>query len=207
MKIILKLILTSLIVISFSFMSKEFKKDKEIFVVIDASHGGKDFGSINNEFTEKIIVASISQKIKELNKDKNVVLKFTRTADENISLDERIKFINEIKPDLMISLYVNNSEDFTETGFEVYISDKTATFEESNEIATKFTSFFSTSFPLRNRGVNTAKFLVLKRTNVPSMLLELGFISNDFDRNYITNDKSQNEIAKLILEFVGSLKY
>ncbi len=203
MKKSFKLILVFLAAICLSFANK---KNREIFVVIDASHGGKDFGSSNKEFSEKAIVASISRKIKELNSDSEIRIQFTRTDDENLTLMQRINFINETKPDLAISLHINNSKELTKNGLEVYVSQQNSVFEKSNELAKKLMNSFYGIYPLQNNGIKTAPFLLLKKSEVPIILLELGYLSNDFDRNYITDDQNQNEIAKIILDFVGSLK-
>lgn len=203
MKNSLKIILVLTAMLSLSFANK---KNKEIVVVIDASHGGKDFGSSNKDFSEKAIVASITKKIKELNSDSEIIIRLTRIEDENLSLLERINIVNEIKPDLLLSLHINQSKNLENSGYEVYVSDKTSTFEKSNTFANRLINSFSSNYPLQNRGLKTAQFLVLKKTEVPSILIELGFLSNEFDRNYITDDQNQNEIAKSILDFIRSLK-
>ncbi len=203
MKKYFKIVLFFFMMISFSFVSK---KNNEIVIVIDASHGGKDFGSNNKGFSEKAIVASISKKIKDLNSDSEIIIRFTRTDDENLTLLERVNIVNEIKPDLFISLHINNSKNPTINGYEVYICDKSTTLDKSKVLANRLINSFSSSFPLENRGLKTAQFLVLKKSEVPSILIELGYLSNEFDRNYLTDDQNQNEIAKKILEFIGSLK-
>jgi N-acetylmuramoyl-L-alanine amidase len=203
MKNSLKIILILTAMLSLSFATK---KNKEILVIIDASHGGKDFGSNNKDFSEKAIVASITKKIKDLNSDSEIIIRLTRKDDENLSLLERVNIVNEIKPDLFISLHINNSKNPENSGYEIYVSDKISTFEKSNALANRLINSFSANYPLQNRGLKTAPFLVLKKCEVPSILIELGFLSNEFDRNYITDDQNQNEIAKTILEFIGSLK-
>ncbi len=203
MKKYFKIILFLVIFINLSFVSKN---EKEIVVVIDASHGGKDFGSSNKDFSEKAIVASITKKIKELNLDSEIIIRLTRTDDENLTVLERLKIVNEIKPDLFISLHINNSKNSEKSGYEVYVCDQSTNFEKSNTLANRLINSFSANFPLSNSGIKAAQFLVLKKSEVPSMLIELGYLSNEFDRNYITDDQNQNEIAKSFLDFIGSLK-
>lgn len=203
MKNSFKLILVFLAVICLSFANKN---NKEIIVVIDASHGGKDFGSRNKDFSEKAIVASITKKIKELNSDSEIIIRFTRTDDESLAILERVKIVNEIKPDLLISLHINNSKNLTHSNLEIYVSKENVAFEKSNEFANRLINSFYGNYPLQNHGVKTTQFLILKKTEVPAILIDLGFLSNDYDRDYITNDQNQNEIAKIILDFIGSLK-
>ncbi|HRN98755.1 MAG TPA: N-acetylmuramoyl-L-alanine amidase, partial [Flavobacterium sp.] len=80
------------------------KDDKQIHVVIDAGHGGIDRGALHEEVAEKDIVDAITTKIKLQNKDADVVLHFTRIGDEFVALSDRTAKINEIKPDLVLSL-------------------------------------------------------------------------------------------------------
>ena len=123
-----------------------------------------------------------------------------------MDLADRAKFINEIKPDLAISLHVNNNKNSATNGFEVFISDKTSTYEKSNELAVKFANNYYEKTKLNNRGVKTAPFMVLKKSEYPTLLIELGFLSNENDRNYLTSDTGQTEIAQTILNFVTDLK-
>ena len=48
--------------------------------------------------------------------------------------------------------------------------------------------------------------MILKKSEYPTMLLEMGFLSNANDRNYVTSENGQNEIAQTILDFASTLK-
>ncbi len=203
MKNSVKIILVAVAFVCLSFVNFE---PRTINVVIDAGHGGHDIGAERNIVSEKILVETITKKIHSLNKNANVKIHLTRSDDSFMDLTDRAKFINEIKPDLAISLHVNNNKNTTTNGFEVFISDKTSTYEKSNELALKFGSHYSERTKLNNRGVKKAPFMVLKKSEYPTMLIELGFLSNENDRNYLTSDAGQNEIAQTILDFVSDLK-
>ena len=187
-------------------MSFEAKNSKEIVIVIDASHGGKDLGESYKEYAEKAIVASIAKKIYDLNSDSEIIIRYTRIADETLSPSERVKIINEIKPDLAISLHINNSKSAINSGYQVFVSNKLETSEKSTELANRLINSFNANYPLKNLGLKTAPFLLLKNCKVPTILLDLGYLYNEFDRNYILENKNQDEIAKIILDFIGSLK-
>ncbi|MES2746851.1 MAG: N-acetylmuramoyl-L-alanine amidase [Bacteroidota bacterium] len=203
MKNSVKILLVALAFVSLSFVN--FEK-RTINVVIDAGHGGHDLGAERNIVSEKLLVETITKKIQSLNKDTNVKIHLTRSDDSFLGLAERAKFINDIKPDLAISLHVNNNKNTTTNGFEVFISDKTTTYEKSNELAVKFANNYSEKTKLINRGVKTAPFMVLKKSEYPTLLVELGFLSNENDRNYLTSNAGQDEIAQTILDFVSDLK-
>jgi len=59
---------------------------------------------------------------------------------------------------------------------------------------------------LKNLGVKKASFSLLKNTKVPSILIELGYLSNENDRTYIENKDNQIEVAQTIFNFISSIK-
>lgn len=199
----LKFIVALVAFISVSFITPE---KKEINIVIDAGHGGHDHGGTINEITEKSLTATISSKINELNTDSEIKIHFTHEEDTFIGLLERAEFINTIKPDLTISLHANFNKNTTTNGFEIFVSNTSIASLKSKELADKLALSFSEKLPLVNRGVKTAPFMVLKKSEYPTMLIEMGFITNKNDRNYLTSESGQNEIAKTILDFVSEMK-
>lgn len=78
--------------------------------------------------------------------------------------------------------------------------------EQSLKLAENVQNQYAKRIPLKNRGVKQEGFLVLWRTTMPSILTEVGFISNEKDRTYITSSKGQNEIslslANAIVDFL-----
>ncbi|MBN8566025.1 MAG: N-acetylmuramoyl-L-alanine amidase [Flavobacteriales bacterium] len=180
------------------------KKDKKV-IVIDAGHGGHDFGAIKDEWKEKTLTSEIAKRIKEIHSDSAVEIHFTRSNDEFITLNDRTNLINNLKPDLVISLHINSSKNIFTNGFEVFISNKIDFFDKTKELAELLSSKL-TNTQLRNRGLKIAPFWILKNSDCPSMVVELGFLSNENDRNYISSEKGQIEIAKYIVAFISDVK-
>ena len=206
MKNTFKFILACTVLACFAFMKPNSNDPKKtISVVIDAGHGGHDDGAKFEGFSEKEIVASIAQKIKKNNSDKNVIIHLTRTEDNFISLQDRAKFINELKPDLVLSLHVNGNENTDASGVEFYISPKSSTYENAKIIAENLNSRFVNNNGLKSRGVKDANFTLLRDTEYPSITVELGFLSNENDRNYLTDNNQQEKIAATILELISTL--
>ena len=195
-----------LLVVAFATVSFIASEKETITVVIDAGHGGHDFGGKHDDLLEKDLADKISKKIEALNSDKNIKFFFTRDDDKFVELAERTNFINSIKPDLVLSLHVNNNKNITASGFEIFVYDKSIAYEKSNELAQKLVVDFEKNIPLKNRGVKTAPFWILKNSEVPALTLEMGFLSNTTDREYITSEEGQNQIAQTILNFVSDLK-
>jgi len=203
MKNLLKIAFLIVAFVTLSFVSFE----KETYtIVIDAGHGGHDFGANHDEFFEKDVANSISKKIQALNSNRNIKILFTRDEDKFIELAARTNYINSIKPDLVLSLHVNKNKNVNTNGFEIFISDKSVAYEKSNELAQKLVLDFEKNIPLKNRGIKTAPFWILKNSEVPAITIEMGFLSNENDREFITSEDGQNQIAQTILDFASNLK-
>jgi N-acetylmuramoyl-L-alanine amidase/beta-lactamase regulating signal transducer with metallopeptidase domain len=175
-------------------------------IVIDAGHGGTDLGASIDGFTEKKLAEIISNKIQNMNEKGDVKIHFTRTNDSFVDLNERTRIVNSFQPDLAISLHFNANKNIEANGFEIYISDKTSTSEKSKEIANQLAAAISKATPLNNRGVKFAPFMILKKSECPTLVIELGFLSNEKDRNYVNSEKGQTELARTILNFVSKMK-
>ncbi len=206
MKKATSLFLVLIAIVSFAFIAPKNKAAKQITVVIDAGHGGTDHGATIDSFTEKAIVEQITNKIKSQNNDQEIVIHFTRNGDEFKTFDDRTQFINNIKPDLVLSLHVNSNKNTASSGIELYVSKENTAYEKSNAFAEKLNQKLVTNNNLKSSGIKEAKFLILRKSNVPAVLIELGYLSNPADRDYLTNDNKQNRIAATILEFISEMK-
>ncbi|MBP6577990.1 MAG: N-acetylmuramoyl-L-alanine amidase [Chryseobacterium sp.] len=175
-------------------LSFSFLKEKKV-VVIDAGHGGTDLGANRNGIYEKEIVLNIAKKIKALNQNQNLEIILTRDDDSYPTLTDRTGKINEIKPDFAISLHVNNSprETTDSKGMEVFPQDN----EISKKLATKFSEKFQDS------KIRTGNLYILRESKTPTILLELGFMNNPNERNYLASEKGQSETAEKILNFIN----
>lgn len=175
-------------------LSFSFSKEKKV-VVIDAGHGGTDLGANREGINEKEIVLNIAKKIKLLNQNQNLEIILTRDDDTYPSLTDRTKKINELKPDYSISLHINNSprKIVDSKGMEVFAQDS----EVSKKLATKFSETFV------DTKIKSANLHILRESKTPAILLELGFINNPDERNYLASEKGQTETAEKILKFIG----
>lgn len=195
MKKALSLLSLCLVVILVSFTVPNNKK----LIVIDAGHGGHDHGASYTKWNEKDIVEQISKKVFEQNDPSTVEIVLLRDTDNYISLTDRINKINELNPDLVISLHINANIKTETSGIEAYVSEISTNHKEAKEQAEKLLKAIAND-KIQSRGVKQANFMVLKKSNCPAVTLELGFISNENDRKYITSEEGQNEIAANIVK-------
>ena len=197
MKKTLSLLSLCLVVVLVSFTSPNNKK----LIVIDAGHGGHDNGTSFAKWNEKDIVEQISKKIFEQNDPSKVEIVLLRDTDNFISLSDRVNKINELNPNLVISLHINANATLNASGIEAYVSEKNSNHLASKEHAEKLVKAIAND-NLKSRGVKPANFFILKNSKCPSVVLDLGFISNENDRNYITSEEGQKEIASNIIKSI-----
>lgn len=173
-------------------------------VVIDPGHGGNDPGAIGiNEIQEKDVVLDIAGAISKLNKESDSPLEIylTRDRDTLISLSDRTKIARALKANLFLSLHCNHSDNPNARGIEVYVGNRKTKFSDSSIwLAYKLESDFKNKLGFEGRGVKFANFQVLRETilDMPSVLLELGFLSNQDEYDYFLKPNSTKILAELI---------
>lgn len=193
MKNLIKFIGLALLTITLAFTNVDKKT-----IIIDVSHGGKDKGTTAHGFYEKEIVLNIANKIKQLNKNSNVEIILTRNSDKFISVNERVEQINTLKPDFVISLHAKYSDNEKESGKEIFISQNNKQKEKSGDLALEL--FYN--FKDRNVEIKKADFNILKNVKYPIALVELGYLTNEYDREILTTEKGQSELAESILSVI-----
>jgi N-acetylmuramoyl-L-alanine amidase len=179
---------------------------KKITVVIDAAHGGKDFGATYETVTEKELVAAISAKVKALNDDADIELHFTRLSDEFVDLSERAKIINTIKPDLVLSLHVDANKNAWASGMGIIVAKEHADKAKSRAYADQLSGLFAKNHGIKVKDVSEGPFFILKNSAAPALIVELGYLSNENDRQRLTDEKQQDAMAQTLLEFISELK-
>ena len=181
-------------------------------IVIDPGHGGKDAGAIGiNELQEKHVVLNIAQEILRWNKtllNDKFDIYLTRYTDTLISLSDRTKLAKALNADVFISLHCNHANNSSAKGVEVYVPSSNSRFtDDAIELGLAVLNESTINLGLKNRGVKIANFQVLRDSNLyyPSVLFEMGFISNTDEANYFLKFKSSTAIALAIL--MGTSNY
>ena len=174
-------------------------------IIIDVGHGGKDTGAIGiNNIQEKDVVLSIADAILRLNNslENPLDIYLTRYSDTLISLSDRTKLAKALKADLFVSLHCNHSDNPDARGIEVYASRKQEKFSKASVfIGYQIERALCEAIGYESRGIKFANFKVLRETIgfMPSVLLELGFLSNQDEGSYISDKNNIERIALSIL--------
>lgn len=185
-----------------------FEGDDVPFVVIDPGHGGYDEGSRSESgIIEKDIDLEISLKVKERLEKEGVKVLMTR-SDDTVSwpsnnakdLQARLDIASEAQADLMVSLHCNISNEDPENvrGSEVYANSKQ---KESTALAQSIVNVLDTlDDELPSRGVKLGSLHLLTYNTIPTVVVEMGFLSNENDVRYLTTDITQDKMCDGIVK-------
>ena len=171
-------------------------------VALDAGHGGSDPGAVYNGRQEKDDTLDLTLAVGDILKKNGVDVFYTRTTDEYETPFKKATDANNSGADLFISIHRNSSETPNQySGVESLVFNDTGL---KAEVARNINNQLE-DVGFKNLGVDVRKNLVvLKRTKMPAVLIEAGFINNDKD-NYLFDqefDKIANAIADGILESI-----
>jgi N-acetylmuramoyl-L-alanine amidase len=164
-------------------------------VVIDPGHGDQDPGAkAVNGRTEKEFNLTMGLKVYNLLlKEAQIQPYLTRNNDTFIPLDDRAGFANDRLAHLFVSIH-GNSYKSTSTGTETYYYK-----EDSVGFAQTMHKYLVTATGLPDREVRQQPFRVVKVTNMPAVLLEVGYLSNDGDTALMFDEAFQNKVALAIV--------
>lgn len=180
-------------------------------IVIDPGHGGTDSGAIGPSGARECDVAlSVSLKLRDALLSNGASVHMTRETDKDVygpnsaagpELRARVN-VGNFTPgtDIFVSVHCNAFASPTAHGMETYYY---ATSKEGKRLATFINEELAEAGGLHNRGVKTANFYVIKNSDMPATLLELGFITNPREEELLTDDDYQNKLATAIAKGIG----
>lgn len=169
-------------------------------VVLDAGHGGTDYGAMRAGINEKDINLDVVLKTQAILKSKGVNVYLSRSTDVFVPLSQRTAYTESVSPQLFVSVHVNACSKPEIYGIETHYYH-----DNSLELANVLHSKLVNNVDSKDRGIFKSKFYVINHTTVPAVLLEIGFISNDNERNELVSEKRKQQTAKAIAE--GIIKY
>jgi N-acetylmuramoyl-L-alanine amidase len=173
-------------------------------IVLDAGHGGPDMGATGRQGTrEKNINLDVTFRLKDLLEEAGARVVLTRNDDIFISLYERSFVANTLNAEMFISVHTNFHPKSEVKGIEVYYYPGKD--EGSSLLAKTVDTKMVESTGLNNLGVKTNDFVVIRETHMPSILVELGFLSNYEEENTIATASFREKAATGI--FQGIIGY
>ena len=168
-------------------------------VCLDPGHGGNDSGCVSGKRHESDDALMMAKLIKKYLEQENVQVVLTRTKDKYVELRERAQCANQAGADYFVSIHRN----LNPLGCGVETWTRADYSEESNALAKAIQKRMVKVGVQQDRGVKhgtqesaSSSYYVLRKTRMPGVLIELGFIDNQKDNQLL--DKHKKRYAKAI---------
>lgn len=182
----------------------DLKKPTEVYdkiIVVDPGHGGKDVGAIsrNESHYEKNINLDIVLQLEKLLEKENIKVYYTRKEDETVFLRPRVTLANAVDSDYFISIHCNSNTLASPHGTEVLYYDNEHKGIKTEVLAKIFSEELASVIPLRNRGTVQKKLediFIMDKAMVPTILIEVGYLSNANDLNYLSSESNRLTVAQ-----------
>ncbi|MBE9004967.1 N-acetylmuramoyl-L-alanine amidase [Fortiea sp. LEGE XX443] len=174
----------------------------KLLVVIDPGHGGKDSGAPGlGRLLEKDVVLPIGKRVAAILEQNGVQAVLTRDADFFVELQGRVDIAERVNATLFVSIHANSVGNRPDVnGLEVYYYDSGYALAE---VVRK--TILQDIGTLKDRGTRKARFYVLRKSSMPSILVETGYMSGREDNPRLGSPEYQNRMADAIAS--GVLKY
>ena len=174
-------------------------------VWIDAGHGGRDPGAVGiGGLKETDVVLDISQEVARILERQGAQVRMTRTSERFVSLQGRANLANRADADVFVSIHANavGGGRTSVNGVETFHYPGSSS---GRRLAQDIQSSILQDINMRNRGVKDARFYVLKYTDMPAALVEVGFVTGREDAARLRNPAFRREMAEAIAR--GILNY
>ncbi|WP_107667519.1 N-acetylmuramoyl-L-alanine amidase [Cyanothece sp. BG0011] len=169
-----------------------------IKILLDPGHGGDEWGAKGpNGYPEKSVNLVVSQLLKQELLKRGATVYMTRETDKDVSLQDRVTMINKIKPDIALSIHYNalpdNGDAINTAGIGMFW------YHPQAEDLSKFLHDYLVEKANRpSYGVFWNNLALTRPHTSPSVLLELGFMINPTEFEWITNAQQQKNLATIL---------
>jgi N-acetylmuramoyl-L-alanine amidase len=184
--------------------------NRQVLVMIDPGHGGRDSGAIGLGGTKEVdIIMPIAKRVARILESQGIRTKLTRDGDYYVGLDERVSLSSRANATIFVSIHANSIDGRPDVnGLETYFygseGGKLADTVHRNVLST----VTQKGFYLGNRNTRSARFLVLRKSQIPAILVETGYLTSAAEIARLRREDYQaveaEGIAKGIIEYLRS---
>ena len=205
-------------------VSRGFEKGKYTKTVfLDPGHGGKDPGAVYYNTNEKDLTMQVYKKLRKELESLGYTVLTSRDSDVYVDfVTERSKMVNKTDADMFISIHFNATGNpaSNRAGIQTYSYEEADDYpskinpywhnhpdriSESNRLAADIHSSLLAETGAKDAGLLKSSFAVLRETDKPAVLLELGYIDNFNENQQVRSDAYQNRLVAGIVK--GIQKY
>lgn len=186
-------------------------------IVIDPGHGGSDFGTqapFKPAFKEKNLNLITARFLQTYLQQMGYQTAMTRTSDLFVTLDGRAQFANEKNSDLFVSVHFNSAPSTNADGVEVFYYRSEQNKERSSTskaLAEAILKRVISNTDAKSRGVKHGNLAVIRKTTMPAVLVEGGFLTNEKELQKIKDPAYIKRlawgIAQGVQEFLNQRPY
>ena len=183
---------------------------KNKIITIDPGHGGSDSGAIGpNGYTEKEGAFAISQKVASILNQSGAKVVMTRDSDVDVygpnasarnELQARVDVGNNANSDIFVSIHCNAFVNPAANGTQTFYYGSSY---QGQRLAQSIQEKMIEANGLRDRGISTCNFYVVKHSYMPAVLIETAFITNYDEEALLSDDEWQTTMAKAIAEGIN----
>jgi N-acetylmuramoyl-L-alanine amidase len=165
-----------------------------VIVVIDAGHGGHDRGGIPGQrIAEKVMTLDVAQRLRNVLSDSGYRVVMTRDSDVFVPLPTRVAIANSYRNAIFVCIHFNATNRMGASGIETYFYSR-----DSLPLASAIHRFVVGGAPSSNRGVRRRGYYVLRKTTIPAVLVECGFLTNPTEAAYAQTASYRQKLAEEI---------
>jgi N-acetylmuramoyl-L-alanine amidase len=171
-----------------------------IKILIDPGHGGAETGSSGpNGYTEKEVNLVVSKLLEQQLIDRGAAVYMTRQEDKDLSLEERVDAIDKIKPTIALSVHYNALPDWGDAintkGVGIFWYHP-----QAHDLAVFLHDYLVKKLNRPSYGVFWNNLALTRPYSTPSLLLELGFMINPDEFDWISNPQEQEKLAQTLAD-------
>jgi N-acetylmuramoyl-L-alanine amidase len=162
-----------------------------ITVVIDAGHGGYDRGGIpGQKVAEKDMNLDVALRLRNVLASNGYRVVMTRSTDVFVPLGGRVAIANSNRNAIFVCIHFNATGRSGASGIETYFYSR-----DSLPLASAIHYYVAGGAPSDNRGVRRRGYYVLRKTNIPAVLVECGFLTNPTEAAYAQSASYRQKLA------------
>ncbi|MFN2507841.1 MAG: N-acetylmuramoyl-L-alanine amidase [Chthoniobacterales bacterium] len=163
-------------------------------IVLDPGHGGHDRGGVPRQRVgEKALTLDLAQRLKKVLESSGYRVILTRNSDVFIPLGQRTAIANSYRGATFVSVHFNSASRSGANGIETYYYRS-----DSASLAANIHRHVVSGVPYENRGIRRRGYFVLRRTKIPGVLVECGFLTNPSEANSALKSDYRQRLAELI---------
>lgn len=185
--------------------ASQAKAEGKQVIVIDAGHGGSDPGKVGiNQALEKDVNLQIAKKVKTNLEKQGYAVIMTREDENGIAnskaedMKERVSIINKAKPSLAVSIHQNSYPEESIHGAQVFYYTHSKEGENAAKVMQQ--ALLAADSENKRQAKANDTYYMLKKTEVPVIIVECGFLSNSQEAEKLVSDEYQEVLSEAICE-------